>query len=314
MIVINTVSDNYFTLNGTQYAKIFHPFKQGVNAVGIYNVNDTKQQLLNSTNYTEYSINSTSYGSADDVIVALLPVIYKAYNSGEDDTNSTWGNITGNIQTQSDLIALLNNKADVNDVSVVGFTNNYNDLDNLPTLSGTSYSAGAGLTLSGDTFLHNDTGDFSATTLSDATIVSNLTIDEFGHLEGWVTRELTPTDIGASSTGHSHTFFEEDVFGNSQIELTASGVISIDFSANSMVYVNQVSGITLSITEPTLTIGEKVTRLIYIKSNGNSITIPSTLNDEMVGSLDINKKNWIAISYIRIDGSTIIQFSNCTNL
>ncbi|WP_418513712.1 hypothetical protein [Corallibacter sp.] len=164
MILINTVSENYFTLNGTQYAKIFHPFKQGVNAIGIYNVNDTKQQLINSTHYSQFSINSTTYASQDDVISALLPVIYKPYNDGDDDTFSTWGEINGNIQSQADLIALLNTKADLNDISVVGFSNNYNDLDNLPSFSAYTTFDNTGVQLSanhsGQTIsLLNDNGD-----------------------------------------------------------------------------------------------------------------------------------------------------------
>ncbi|OCK42531.1 hypothetical protein BA195_10165 [Tenacibaculum soleae] len=77
MILINTIGSDYFSLNGTTYAKIYQPLKQGDNNVGIYNVNDTKLQLINSTNYTEFKINGINYNSQDDVIDALLPVIYK---------------------------------------------------------------------------------------------------------------------------------------------------------------------------------------------------------------------------------------------
>lgn len=92
-IIINTVNSEYFTLNNTRYAKIYQPLKSGINNLGIYNVNDTKQQLLSSTHYSEFVIDSISYSSQTDTIIALLPVIYL----GNDSFITSGGTISGDF-------------------------------------------------------------------------------------------------------------------------------------------------------------------------------------------------------------------------
>jgi hypothetical protein len=76
MIIITTISTEYFSLNGVNYAKIYQPLKQGVEAVGIYNVNDTRQQLVSSTPYDHFQINGVVYGTQEETIAALLLVIF----------------------------------------------------------------------------------------------------------------------------------------------------------------------------------------------------------------------------------------------
>ncbi|MBP0904847.1 hypothetical protein ACFSKN_04730 [Mariniflexile gromovii] len=76
MITINTVNDKYFTLNSIQYARIYQPLKQGNTAIGIYNINDTKQQLLSGTAYDEFIIDGATYDTQEDTIEALLNVIF----------------------------------------------------------------------------------------------------------------------------------------------------------------------------------------------------------------------------------------------
>lgn len=133
MITINSINENYFTLNSNTHAKIYQPLKMGLNAIGIYNVYDTKLQLLNSTDYSEFTINGNTYNSQADVIAALLPVIYKPFADG-DFTTTNWGDIEGNITNQIDLMALMNTKANEADLGLVAFTNDYNSLTNLPTI------------------------------------------------------------------------------------------------------------------------------------------------------------------------------------
>jgi len=67
---------------------------------------------------------------------------------------------------------------------------------------------------------------------------------------------------------------------------------------------------TLTVTEPTLAIGETVTRTIEIKANTFDTTLPTEITDSMVGTYDASKRNFIAITYCRIDGSTVIRFAN----
>ena len=74
-ITITTVSSSRFSMNGTQYAKIYQPLKQGLTGIGLYNKFDTDQQLLGTTHYSEFIIDSVTYGSQALTIAALLPVI-----------------------------------------------------------------------------------------------------------------------------------------------------------------------------------------------------------------------------------------------
>lgn len=97
MIIIATVSDKYFTLNGVQYAKIYQPLKQGVSAIGIYNTKDTRQQLISSTLFSDYEIDGVTYGTQEETIAALLPVIYL-----EDAVFQEFNTITNNITNNPD--------------------------------------------------------------------------------------------------------------------------------------------------------------------------------------------------------------------
>lgn len=82
MILINTVSSEYFSLNGVQYAKIYQPLKQGENAIGIYSIHDNSQRLVSSTNFSEYSVDGSQYGTSEEAIVAILSVVYGGNSSG----------------------------------------------------------------------------------------------------------------------------------------------------------------------------------------------------------------------------------------
>lgn len=128
-VVINTAVDsNYFTLNGTRYARIYQPLKGQVSTeVGIYNAFDTCQQLLNSTPYDEFLVDGFSFATADLLIIALLPVIYKYQGTGAVTGSIDWGSIGGTLSAQLDLQAALDLK------SVVGHTHSFASLTSKPT-------------------------------------------------------------------------------------------------------------------------------------------------------------------------------------
>jgi len=48
--------------------------------------------------------------------------------------SAAWGAITGTLSNQTDLQTALNLKANISSLGAVAFSNNYNDLDNLPTI------------------------------------------------------------------------------------------------------------------------------------------------------------------------------------
>lgn len=75
MIIINNVDDKYFEFNGTQYAKIYQPLKQGSESISILQVYDSKIKLNDSENYSEFLIDGATYGSQAETIAALLPLV-----------------------------------------------------------------------------------------------------------------------------------------------------------------------------------------------------------------------------------------------
>lgn len=82
MIVITTISDKYFELNGTRYARIYEPLKQGAENIGLYNIYDTKNQLQSSVHFSEYEVDGSTYGTQALTVAALLDVVYSQQGSG----------------------------------------------------------------------------------------------------------------------------------------------------------------------------------------------------------------------------------------
>ncbi|KQC33403.1 hypothetical protein AAU57_08810 [Nonlabens sp. YIK11] len=80
-IRIENVDSNYFTLNLTKYPKIYQAIKLGRNNIGIYNIYDTKQQLLESTRYDELILNGNTFSSADSLIDSLIPTLYNGIDN-----------------------------------------------------------------------------------------------------------------------------------------------------------------------------------------------------------------------------------------
>lgn len=83
MIIITNVSDKYFSLNGVNYAKIYQPLKQGVDSVGIVNIYDTRSQIVTNTKFDEFQIDNQTFTNQNDLITALLDVIFEAKIASE---------------------------------------------------------------------------------------------------------------------------------------------------------------------------------------------------------------------------------------
>ena len=100
MIIILTISEKYFSLNGIPFAKIYQPLKQGLEDIGIYSIYDTRQQLQNSEKYDQFQINGTVYGTQAETITALLDVIFSAgLESQLNDLQNEVNNLTENQVT-----------------------------------------------------------------------------------------------------------------------------------------------------------------------------------------------------------------------
>lgn len=81
MIVINTVSDRRFSLNGIEYVKNFLSFVTGDRLL-IYNAYDRTDERCDLTLYSEFKINGITYASASLVQAALINIIYTRYSLG----------------------------------------------------------------------------------------------------------------------------------------------------------------------------------------------------------------------------------------
>jgi hypothetical protein len=180
-VVINTVDTNYFTLNGTTYAKIYQPLLGQVSTeVGLYNAFDTRLQLIASTPFAEFTVDSLTYASADLLLTALLPVVFKHVTAGGGIGSVDWADITGTISTNLALQAELDNKSDV------GHLHTFASLTSKPTTLG-----GFGITN-------------SYTNVEVDALVSGLAAGSHTHLVSEVT-DFEPTDYlllaGGTLTG-----------------------------------------------------------------------------------------------------------------
>ncbi len=75
MIVINTISNDRFSLNGVEYFKNFLSFVSG-NNVAVYNAYDSRDQRINAEIYSNFIVNGVVYASALLLQQALIGVIY----------------------------------------------------------------------------------------------------------------------------------------------------------------------------------------------------------------------------------------------
>jgi hypothetical protein len=74
MVTINNIDDNTFSVNGITYNKNFQSVVYG-NNVEIQNLFDSKLVLIEKTNYADFTVNSTTYGSAASLQSALLTIL-----------------------------------------------------------------------------------------------------------------------------------------------------------------------------------------------------------------------------------------------
>lgn len=110
MIIINTVSDKYFELNGVQYAKIYQPLKQGAEDISIVNIYESGFKIPDSSgSYTEFIIDGVVYGSQPEAISALLRVVFELKLSSEIESSieqktdkGSYGGTTGDLKDELD--------------------------------------------------------------------------------------------------------------------------------------------------------------------------------------------------------------------
>jgi hypothetical protein len=85
-------------------------------------VNNVVQNILDLVEGTGINITDNGDGSVTFT------------NTGGGGGSVAWGSIVGTLASQVDLTTALNLKADISSLGAVAFSNDYNDLDNLPTI------------------------------------------------------------------------------------------------------------------------------------------------------------------------------------
>lgn len=104
MTTLINVSAGRFSIDGIQYFKNFTPVVNG-DYIRIVNTYDSALELVGATLYSDFIIDTITYGTVALTQAALLPVLFTRETLGGVGAVS-WGEIAGDIQNQTDLIEL----------------------------------------------------------------------------------------------------------------------------------------------------------------------------------------------------------------
>jgi hypothetical protein len=193
-------STGYFTFipDATNTGEVFSGTKGTIDA----NLNGNASTVSNGV-YTTGSYSDPSWLTISKAKVGLSNV--------ENTALSTWAGTT-NITTVGAITATSINKVNITQPSTTATLTIANGktftVNNTLTLSGTDGSTlniGTGGALGTGAFtsayIHpNDGGGSISTTLTGASVVATIVVNALGHITGTSTRNLTPSDIGASPT------------------------------------------------------------------------------------------------------------------
>lgn len=90
MITVNSFTDKRFILNGVEYFRNYVTRIAG-NKLTIYNVYDNRDVLIPFTEYSQFSVNSTSYNTVEELQSAIMSICYNhgtlGSNGGFDQNN-----------------------------------------------------------------------------------------------------------------------------------------------------------------------------------------------------------------------------------
>lgn len=116
---IKIINNHIFTLAGVPYGRIYQPIKMGENHFGIYNVYDSRQQILGSTRYDEVKIDGQDYNSLNELMIDLVGTLFNPASSGGGGGMDTSGqhfriidiNLTGVGTEKQRVVNTINNSA-----------------------------------------------------------------------------------------------------------------------------------------------------------------------------------------------------------
>jgi uncharacterized protein (DUF2345 family) len=155
--------------------------------------------------------------------------------------------------------------------------------------TGTSYTAGSGLTLVGTEFSHDDTSSQNSSINAGRTYIQSLEIDDFGHITG----------LSAATETTSGTTYDLDV-----IDSGPNPIIRLSGSDLSEDDVNLIGGsnVILSASGDTITIESTDTDTTYTAGDGIILNNTEFSHDDTSSLTSTNNSNRTYIQNIEVDG------------
>ena len=98
------------------------------------NVSKTVETIDIVANFEHPNIEITAIESVDNVEINAVPNVVQVNINTVIGSGADWGEIDGTLSDQTDLQDALDLKANTSELGAVAFSNDYNDLDNLPTI------------------------------------------------------------------------------------------------------------------------------------------------------------------------------------
>jgi hypothetical protein len=96
-------------------------------------------------------------------------------------------------------------EGNVNHNNLLNFVANKHIDHSAVSISGSNGLSGGGDLTSSRTISHSNGSWPSPATLSGSNVISNLSVDSYGHITNWSTRSLSYSDVGAASSSHNHS-------------------------------------------------------------------------------------------------------------
>lgn len=187
------------------------------------NVSKTVETIDIVANFEHPNIEITAIESVDNVEVNAVPNVVQVNINTVIGSGAEWGEIDGTLSDQTDLQDALDLKANTSELGAVAFSNDYNDLDNLPTIP-------EAVTKTSDLINDGEDGINPFITLADIPPVTgfvpytganqNVNLGEFEIKAGQFTLDTSPT--GTATVGTTRW---NNTLGSTETTLKGGSVI-----------------------------------------------------------------------------------------
>jgi len=143
------------------------------------------------------------------------------------------------------------------------------------------------------------------TALTNATVISNLSVDSLGHPTGWSTRILTPANIGAAPASHTHSQYIENET-DPTVPAHVKSITTTEKSNWNTGFNKRITGLSITGTSTktiTITLADNTTvvgSFTDISSSGTT----SDGNDYVTGGNFNTSTGQVTLT--RIDGGTVV--------